>query len=232
VAFTINMAAGGSTNYALTIEGVDIRTTLAQPFIFPSPITVVGSRVTLLRNHAAQSGGQTGLPDIITPTSTRTRTIPAALFTSGTGAPVTAKLGADGTQSLAYVLPNAIQSNVFALAELPADYYSGSVAIAVIWSGKTNPGAGEAVEWQVVMGSYADGEGMTTAPDTNSFLAGIVPATALLKLTSVVATNGFVVAGDLLRIEVKRLGAHANDTYTDDVYFWGVKVTYNANVVA
>jgi hypothetical protein len=110
---------------------------------------------------------------------------------------------------------------------VPDDWASGALAWEIWHAGQTTTSG--SVRWTVDVLSAAEGASIVAAGSSSSF-TGQAPTTAdLLVKETVLGLVTPAAAGDLIRVNVRRIGADGADTYAASTSLIGVLVTYTAN---
>lgn len=142
-----------------------------------------------------------------------------------------------GTVATRGTMPNALR--VLTLADaatsgmswafaLPADYVTnGSLTFEIYHAGQTTTTG--SVRWEINMHVAAEGVSVVTTQGAAAF-TGQAPTTADLLVIEAASALGVTgAAGDLIRFNVRRIGADAADTYAASTSLIGVMVSYSAN---
>lgn len=111
---------------------------------------------------------------------------------------------------------------------LPSDYVTnGSLTFEIYHAGQTTTTG--SVRWSTNMHVIAEGVSIVTVQGSAAF-TGQAPTTAdLLVIEAGQALGVTGAAGDLVRVNVRRIGGDAGDTYAASTSLIGLKVSYSAN---
>jgi hypothetical protein len=129
-----------------------------------------------------------------------------------------------------FSLANAATSGAYWTFCMPADASDDVITIRPAWvPGSTDPAA-HSVQWSVELKSiYASGVGSTVSAAGGTLtLTGVAAArtadTFVLETGTTTSTNRS--AGDIIRLNLSRIGADAADTYVGSVKLVGVRIDY------
>lgn len=150
-----------------------------------------------------------------------------AKLDSGTAANIGASPDLTGVVALA----DAATQGGFWEFMVPADWASGVITIQPVWSPGSTDGVAHTVRWSMVCATQASGVNAATAGTTTTFTGASATRTAsvLVYDTATSTTLTPAAAGDLFRVNMRRLGSDAADTYVGTVNLLGLIVSYTAN---
>lgn len=128
------------------------------------------------------------------------------------------------------ILADATTQGVYVLVQLPKDTKAATALNLIIWWASDKSESGTTVAWSInaknlVAGDLASAAGTTTTftgSSLNRTAAGFIAAETTTQILASVS------AGDLLRINARRVGADAADTYTGTVRVLGFELQYTA----
>jgi hypothetical protein len=175
-------------------------------------------------DHHAQVHGAADHTDI-------TRKLLLAAADAGLDGSVLQLWGAAPDATRIVTLANAATQGAFWQFLVPADWASGVISVQPIWIPSATDGTAHTVRWSMVAASLAaginSGVAGTTVAWTGSSAArtqGVVVADTLTSTTLTPAA-----AGDLMRVNLRRVGADGADTYVGDVDLVGLVISYTAS---
>lgn len=113
---------------------------------------------------------------------------------------------------------------------VPADWASGGLTVVPVWSPGATDGTAHTVRWSFKAKKMDAGSTVTAAGTTTTFTGDSAARTVdvLVYETGSSMNVTPAAAGDLQRIEVRRIGADAADTYVGVVNLLGLIVSYTA----
>jgi hypothetical protein len=129
-----------------------------------------------------------------------------------------------------YSLPNGSTTGAFWTFEVPDDYVSGNPTATIYWSPSATDGTAHTVRWQYTFKSLGSGSDVIAAGTTTTWTGASAARTInLLVKDTTTSVGAAMVAGDICRLEVQRIGADAADTYVGEVRLHAVRIDYTAN---
>jgi hypothetical protein len=156
--------------------------------------------------------------------------IPAKNMTADAGTPGTIGAVPDKTDIIA--LANAATQGAYFDIAMPSDAITGTVAIQPIWVAETTDGTAHTVRWDMTLRILDhNSNNWTTAGTTVAWtgVSGARTANFGVHESGQVTTGVSPAATDIVRCEVRRIGADALDTYVGVVNLAGVRVVYSAD---
>lgn len=142
-----------------------------------------------------------------------------------------ANLGASPDLTAAIAYADAATQGAFWTFLVPADWTSGNITIQPVWSPGSTDAVAHTVRWSAIAKALGAGINVATAGTTVTFTGASAARTAsvLVYDTATSLTIAPAAAGDLMRLELRRIGADAADTYVGVVNLIGVIVSYTAD---
>jgi hypothetical protein len=125
---------------------------------------------------------------------------------------------------------DAITSGCITTFVMPDDAQTALISIRPMWVPDTSDATPHTVRWQMIVLDITTAD-VTSAGTTITWTGGSAARTANVAVVDVYqATTGVVTigAGDLVRIEIQRLGADGADTYVGGVVLLGLHIDYQA----
>lgn len=137
-------------------------------------------------------------------------------------------------------VPNAIRAINYADAAtqgaywmfpVPLDWASGPILVQPLWSPSATDATPHTVRWQMTVKDLTGASDVTAAGTTTTWTGDNSARTVNLLVyeTAVSTTITPAATGDLIKIEVLRLGADAADTYVGAVRLHALIITYTAS---
>jgi hypothetical protein len=216
-------------DYATTTEIVDIDASEG-----------AGSSATVARgdhNHAHGTGYDGGHTDIIEHGATDHTDITRSFWISAGQLPAdTTALAFAGTAPDRIVRLNFVDGSStgtgFAFS-VPGDWASGAMSIQHYVAALTAPGfpAGETFRFETSSLEVADSASVTAASTTTTAV-DYTPGTGYAELELYITAAEDMVTPSakhkVIRVYIRRLGAHANDDFTDTLIYFGSLISYTA----
>lgn len=117
---------------------------------------------------------------------------------------------------------------------VPHDWASGVLTAQPIWAPGSTDAVAHTVRWSLDVKALAAAADVTAAGTTTNFTGTSAARTANLVVKDTATSTGVTPAavGDLIRLNLRRIGADGADTYVGVVNLLGVLITYTANPVA
>lgn len=150
--------------------------------------------------------------------------------------PVTEGTVDSGTMASIGTVPNSIRvctladaatQGIFWTAPLPADWATGDLTATLIWSPGSNDASAHTVRWTLTARVIRNALAEFNAPVTTTFTGASAARTADTTVYDTATALGLSpAAGDLLRLNVRRIGADGADTYVGSVHLLGVSLSY------
>jgi hypothetical protein len=141
-------------------------------------------------------------------------------------------IGAVPDALLTVALADAATQGLYAAFVVPPDYASGAINYVLWWIPGATDGTAHTVRWSTdVKGALVPGSDMSAAGTTTAF-TGASAARTVNVLVKEAAQQALAsaTAGDVVKINVRRLGADAADTYVGVVNLAVLEIQYTANV--
>jgi hypothetical protein len=129
-----------------------------------------------------------------------------------------------------WLLADAATQGMFGQFGLPSDTKANSnLSATIIWTPVTTDGTAHTVRWSINAFSITNGATIDTAGTTTTFTGASAARTvkvAVFETTTQFLTG--VNAGELVRFNLRRIGADAADTYVGSVHVEGIRIDYTA----
>ncbi len=122
---------------------------------------------------------------------------------------------------------DAATSGVYWNFVVPADWSGGPLQYAIYWTPGATDGVAHTVQWSTDTAEYAAGAAVGAAGVTTAWTgSSAARTTAQLVIEPLQTLLVPVLAGNLVKVNIRRLGADALDTYVGTVNIVGVRVDY------
>ena len=140
-------------------------------------------------------------------------------------------LGASPDQSRAVAYADAATSGAFWMIPIPSDWASGAISVAPVWVPGSTDAVAHTVRWSYVAKLVDSASTITTAGTTTTWTGTSAARTVNVVVYESGSTTGITpnAVNQMMRLEVRRIGADAADTYVGVVNLVGLIVTYTAN---
>jgi hypothetical protein len=109
---------------------------------------------------------------------------------------------------------------------IPADWVSGNVTVKIWWSSSATSGD---VRFNLRTLARASGEAINASPEVDTELTVSAPGGSNEIQVTTLSSAVPVSAGDMLMLNVRRLGDHAEDTMSASVQLFNVEIEYTAD---
>lgn len=249
----VDDAVAATSGHYLRGDGTDWSNSAIQDADIPSTIARDSEVTTAVSDHSADTTSVHGIADtsalVLTSdarlTDARTPTshgadkhddVVRSIFISKTqmeadpsATATSSNFGTSPDGYSAWVCADAATRGVFATVELPADAKASSpVNLVIEWTASLSENS-TVVQWSVNANARAHSESLIVAGTTTAF-TGISQNRINHTLTQETSTEilASADAGELIRLNVRRLGSDAADTYTGDARIVGLRLTYTA----
>lgn len=128
-------------------------------------------------------------------------------------------------------LDDGVTDGFYFSRHVPSDAVAGQpLTITIFWVPVATDAGSNAVRWSVEAAAIAAGTDATAAGTTTAFTGSAAARTA--NITVVETTTQILAAvnaGEMVKVNVRRLGADAADTYVGNLWVIGVRLNYTAN---
>jgi hypothetical protein len=175
-----------------------------------------------LNGHIANTTSAHGIS-----TMTRSLWIPSAFMILDSASATTIGTAPDAIRVAA--MADAVTQGVYATFQMPMDAVGGAVTIRPVWSPATTISSSHAVRWQMDIRRLNSGD--VTAAGTAIAWTENVAAWTAHYVNKPAGQNSDTVqpaAGDVVRLNLRRLGGDAADTATTSVNLIGIIIEYVA----
>jgi hypothetical protein len=126
-------------------------------------------------------------------------------------------------------LADAATQGIFWTFPLPADWATGDLTATLIWSPGSTDAVAHTVRWTLTARPIRNGLAQFNAPTTTTFTGASAARTQDTTVYDTPTALGISpAAGDLVRLNVRRIGADGADTYVGAVNLLGVSLSYLA----
>jgi hypothetical protein len=128
-------------------------------------------------------------------------------------------------------LAAASTQGIFWMAALPHDWSTGDLSASIIWSPGSADAVAHTVRWTLTSRSTRGGLAQFNTPSTVTFTGSSAARTQNLTVAEDATALGLSpLTGDLIRLEVQRIGGDGADTYTGTADVIGVLLSYTSFV--
>lgn len=142
-----------------------------------------------------------------------------------------ASIGASPDQTRVVAYADAATQGAYWTFEVPDDWDSGVISAGIFWAPGATDAVAHTVRWQFVAKMIDSASTVTNPGTTTTFTGNSGTRTVNVVVQESGSSTGVTPSAGsrLFRLEVRRIGADAADTYVGTVNLIGVLVTYTAN---
>lgn len=134
---------------------------------------------------------------------------------------------------LSQALADAATQGVFFPIQVPLDYVPATaITYNIYWTPSATDGSAHAVRWSTdVLGALVAGSTVSSAGTTTAWTGTASAKTAdQVQIETAQTLVASATAGDIIRTDIRRLGADGADDYVGAVRVIGVKINYTGRL--